>query len=443
MFSALQGVSRFLTRFALFYWLCFVFPFPADLAGLPFRVLPPAHQPAWMKVAGESYGQGYQWLINQKQDACKWVGREVLGQEVIVQPTGSGDTLRNYVGCLCAAAMALALTCLWSLALFLLPGPRSGPADARFHAAVRVVVRFFLLQMLFGYGFAKVFPLQFPEPTYRLTQSFGDLSPMGLLWAFMGFSTPYQIFTGAVEAAAGLLLATRRTTPLGAIMTIVAMTQVVALNFGFDVPVKLYSLHYLAMAVFLLAPDLPRILRVLVLHQAVEAAPLRPLFGSVAWDRVAIVFRTLVVASLLWTNIYQGYERWNDRYGGPPAPVHGRWETTSFKADGKDLGPDDPRRWKTLDFTIKGMARAYGPNPPPSVYKVTWNEEENRLTLGRFMNSPWTALFNYEFTASGELTLTGTLDGKSVAARLKQLPDKKYELTNRGFHWIQEMPYNR
>ena len=30
-----------------------------------------------------------------------------------------------------------------------------------------------------------------------------------------------------------------------------------------------------------------------------------------------------------------------------------------------------------------------------------------------------------------------------LCASLKRAPEKQYELMSRGFHWIQEMPYNR
>ena len=50
----------------------------------------------------------------------------------------------------------------------------------------------------------------------------------------------------------------------------------------FDVPVKLYSLNYLLMAIFLIAPEFPRIVPALVLGKAVEARPFAPLLGRAA-----------------------------------------------------------------------------------------------------------------------------------------------------------------
>ena len=69
---------------------------------------------------------------------------------------------------------------------------------------------------LFGYGFAKVFPQQFGPPgPFKLIEPYGEFSPMGVLWSFMGASIPYVIFSGACEVAGGALVLFRRTTLLG------------------------------------------------------------------------------------------------------------------------------------------------------------------------------------------------------------------------------------
>jgi hypothetical protein len=52
--------------------------------------------------------------------------------------------------------------------------------------------------------------------------------------------------------------------PRGALVSIGVMSPVVALNFCYDVPVKLYSSHLLAMKVFLILPDLRRLLNLFV-----------------------------------------------------------------------------------------------------------------------------------------------------------------------------------
>ena len=72
---------------------------------------------------------------------------------------------------------------------------------------------------LLSYGTIKIIQTQFPFPSFdRLLERYGDSSPMGLLWTFMGYSRPYNFLAGACEASGGLLLFFRRTTTLGALV---------------------------------------------------------------------------------------------------------------------------------------------------------------------------------------------------------------------------------
>lgn len=65
---------------------------------------------------------------------------------------------------------------------------------------------------MFGYGLAKLSGAQFSSPAdFRLFQSYGNSSPMGLLWTFMGHSQVYSSFTGLAEILGGVLLLSRRT----------------------------------------------------------------------------------------------------------------------------------------------------------------------------------------------------------------------------------------
>ena len=95
---------------------------------------------------------------------------------------------------------------------------------------------------LFGYGFVKIVPLQFQRTLlFKMMEPYGDFSPMGVLWSFMGASLPYVIYSGCAEVLGGILLLFRRTTTLGALVSFAVMLNVAVLNYCYDVPVKLYS----------------------------------------------------------------------------------------------------------------------------------------------------------------------------------------------------------
>ena len=94
---------------------------------------------------------------------------------------------------------------------------------------------------------------------------------MGVLWSFMGASLAYTIFAGATEVTGGLLLVFRRTASPGALVSFAVLANIVALNFCYDVPVKLYSVNLLLMAAFLAAPDATRLANALVLNRPAPA----------------------------------------------------------------------------------------------------------------------------------------------------------------------------
>src|SRR5678815_2519601 len=232
-----------LFRLGIIYFTLYFLPFPLHM------------------IPGGGYVAG--WYHQGMQTAIRWVGEHWLGLEgkIIIQPTGSGDTMIEYVRALCYLAAALAGTLLWSIA------DRKRAAYPRLHMIFRTYVRLALAGVMLGYGLAKVFPMQFQVPgPDRLLQTYGNSSPMGLLWTFMGYSPAYTMFAGAMETIGALLLLFRRTATLGGLWTAGVMLNVVMLNFCYDVPVKLYSTHLLIAALIIALPDLPRITRALLLN---------------------------------------------------------------------------------------------------------------------------------------------------------------------------------
>jgi hypothetical protein len=214
-------------------------------------------------------------------------------------------------------------------------------------------VRYTLAFTLFGYGFAKVFPLQFPYPQLsRMIEPFGDFSPMGVLWSFMGSSPAYTMFAGAAEVAGGALLLFPSTTTLGALFSAATLLNVVVLNFCYDVPVKLYSSNLLLMAVFLMAPDLGKLFNFLVLHRAAgRATTFGPLFEKRGPQIAAVVVKSVVIALVVGQNVIGGYRSYRTAVLSPvPPPLYGLYQVESFVWHGKELPPltTDAVRWKTM-----------------------------------------------------------------------------------------------
>ena len=127
------------------------------------------------------------------------LGNAALGiaAPIEVIETGSGDMTWHFVQELWYVTLSAVGAVVWAVV------DRRRP-DYRRHAAwLRVLVRYALATAMFNYGFAKLTGNQFTAPdAMRLSETYGDSSPMGLVWTFMGFSGAYCAFTGLSELLA-------------------------------------------------------------------------------------------------------------------------------------------------------------------------------------------------------------------------------------------------
>lgn len=65
---------------------------------------------------------------------------------------------------------------------------------------IRNLVRYYVASVAFSYGLIKILALQMPFPNLsQLATPLGDFLPMRLSWMFIGYSTPYQVFSGVME----------------------------------------------------------------------------------------------------------------------------------------------------------------------------------------------------------------------------------------------------
>jgi hypothetical protein len=420
--------KRFLFRFGFSYLLLYILPFPLS-------VLP------WI---GPSLAKPYKALWDA---VVPWVGSRVFHVNITILPNGSGDTTYNYVQVFSYLVLALAAALVWTL----LDRRRAG--YSRLHEWLRVYVRFYLAMTLFSYGIVKVIQLQFPSPPLdRLLQPFGTSSPMGLLWTFMGASALYTLFGGACEVLGGLLLTTRRTTLLGALVSIGVLTNVVMLNFSYDVPVKLFSSHLLAMAVFLAAPDLRRLADLFLFNRPAILPADRPLFARRWSHQGTLVLRTAAVLLVAGSGTLEAYRTSKtDGELAPKPPLYGIWNVDEFVADGQARPPllTDKLRWQRVIFDFPGFAEVQlmGDLDDDSLryYPAKLDEKAKVLTLtkGRKDKTKWKSVLSYAQPDPGHLVLEGALDGHPIRTTLHRIDRSRYLLVSRGFHWINERPFNR
>lgn len=415
--------KRIAFRFFFAYFVLCIIPFPLEY--LPFT-----------GTLIEKYNGLWQAFV-------PWVGRHILhlSYEITVFPNGSGDTTFNYVQALCWLAMGVVAAAVWSAL------DRKRPGYEQLHQWMRLYARFWLAASMIGYGAIKIIPLQMPGPSLtRLITPYGESSPMGLLWTFVGASKGFEIFTGCAEMLGGVLLILPRTTTLGALICLADTIQIFVLNLCYDVPVKLYSFHLLVISIFLIAPDLRRLANMFLFNRRVEAATLLPLFQRKWLNLSALALQVLFGLYLIGSSFYQGYEQ-SKVYGdfAPKPPLYGIWSVDEFSVDGQARPPllTDKTRWQRAVFEYAGMLTIQPMSGPNQRFSLNLDMESRTLSLGKRDAPDWKAGFTFEELDSGLLKLEGELDGQKVYARLARIDENQFLLKSRGFHWIQEYPFNR
>ena len=433
------GLATLPERFLLVYPILFMLPFPLALFGLLHSV------PGY---TGSMVASALDWVTGlhtrAPQPVVAWMGRTLTGQEPSFEFTGSGDGLASYLDVLLSLVVAGLIAAAWWA------WRRSTPVSGTVRDACRTLLRYYVAWVMLSYGFSKVFPLQFavmgPD---RVLQPYGDSSPMGLLWTFMGASPGYQMLAGAAEVLGGLLLMFRRTALLGALVVAAVMTNVFAMNVFFDVPVKLYSFHYLLFAVLIALPDVPRMFGLFVGNVPVAPRDLQPFwFHSPRWRRGLGIAKAVLIVALLATNIESRVERM--RTSGPWAPqheLHGVYRAESFEVLGGDAlaagAIPDEMRWVRVGMRPPWTATVQRADGTATRLRMRLDEEASTLALyDRSIIDPPTDPMDLERLEDARHRLEGKFDEHSIRVTLRR-EDGESLFESRDFRWISEVPFNR
>jgi hypothetical protein len=363
-----------------------------------------------------------------------------LTEPIAMSVADSGDSLWSHVQ-LFGFAVISAFVALVAAAL-----DRGRIDHARLYAGLRVFLRYALALAMFRYGFAKLVGSQFMAPNpITLSRTYGDSSPMGLLWTFMGYSPAYQAFTGLAEIAAGVLLLSRRTTALGSLLACGVLANVVMLNLCYDVPVKQFSAQLLLIAVILVLHDAGRLVDVFVRNRPVAAEPDPPGPGRTrqraAWAAKG-AFVTLVVVNVVRAHLMTAEMQAQAVRG----PLYGAWEVEFFALDGEErrLRPDDAVRWRQLVIPAYPWALVRPVRGDATAFGYAYDETAGRLTLTEHRDGE---AHDYVLRASqptpDQLVLSGPIAQGDLHARLWRVPDDTSVLMARTFRWIQEGNFNR
>lgn len=407
---------KLLFRFSCFYLVLYMSPW-TWLADLPL-----------LTVMAEQYGKAESWLVATAN------GHLFHVKDVLVPLNGSGDTSYGYAQLCFFALASVAGALVWTVF------DKRRNYELGYYWLL-VAVRYYVAMVALIYGITKLFGQQMIFPTLSaLATPLGDFLPMRFSWFFIGYSTPYQFFSGLVEVVAGLLLLFRRTSTLGAFVAASVFLNVMIMNLCYDIPVKLFSIHLFGLSNFLLIGDAKRLLNFFVFNKPTQPAPRLTLSNK----RLRIARMALKTAFVILFLIRPFYNMYDSTTGSNGSPVPGKLTTGFFEVEQFRAGVADSLRWKDVIFektntgSIQTADTLLRQRYRRGYFSYSLDSAKSTIAFKKFA-ADTNALFTLQYAMpdTNHILLRGKIRTDSVVIGLRR-QNRHFQLAERQFHWLSE-----
>mgnify|MGYP001596322252 CR=1 FL=1 len=296
---------------------------------------------------------------------------------------------------------------------------------------------YYLALQLLKYGLDKIFKNQFyiPEPNTLYTP-LGRISKGLLYWSSMGVSHFYNVFLGSLEALAAICILIKRTRLVGLLISLVVMLNVVAVNFGFDISVKLYSLFLLYLTIYLLAPYFSRLYRLLLQ----KAGTFIPASDPVVLFRNSFLsaFLKWLVAGIICVETFYPFIK-TKNFNGDLAErpyLHGAYQVKQVIAGTDTLAAKDS---PVKRFFIHRMGYMIFQDQEDNMqdYKLGYDKDSAVFILTDYQLHRILVPFTYR-SSDSILTIQYSKNGKEYKLAGKALDWRKLPAVKKRFHWTSD-----
>ncbi|MHA4896088.1 hypothetical protein ACXZ1K_15145 [Pedobacter sp. PWIIR3] len=382
------------------------------------------------------YGQLTDWLVTWANTVFFHV------RPVLVPENGSGDTSMGWARLWTYLSVGILGAIIWSIL------DRKRPNYTHLNYWLVLFARYFVIMISLSYGIIKVFGLQMVFPNlHQLATPLGDLLPMRFSWLFIGYSAPYQFFSGAMEIFAALLLLYRRTVSLGALVATGVFINVMMLNLCYDIPVKIFSMQMAFTCLFLLANESGRLIDFFILNRAAPASALYHFKYAKKWMRIArIVSKCVFIIIVLAIPFYNSYSRFGSNDTKQQQPVkNGIYAVTSYRINGKEepSAVTDTLRWRNVIFedglgSVASADTIFRQRYKRGYFRYSLDSTKHVLGFKKFYDDP-TYIMEFSFSRpdTNTIILAGLKGKDSLHVELKLLKHH-FQLADRQFHWLSE-----
>jgi hypothetical protein len=305
-----------------------------------------------------------------------------------------------------------------------------------FRILYQLFVYYLVLQLL-KYGADKIFKNQFylPEPNTLFTP-IGQLEKDILYWSTMGTSYSYNIFLGSLEILAAVLILINRTRLMGLLLSLGILLNVVAVNFSFDISVKLFASFLLFLNFHLLYPFSNRLCQ-LLLQKNITALP--------ATEQASVLKKTFIVSFLQWFVIgiivlevfYPFLLSGNFNGDKTPKPyLHGAYEV-NYIIDGKDTLTSSSSPVKRFFIHRDSYIIFQDQQDVMKDYKLSYDKSDTTFTITDYQFKQTVLSYTYQSTDS-ILNLQYFTNGKAIKLIGKAIDWRKLPALQKSFHWTMD-----
>lgn len=264
-----------------------------------------------------------------------------------------GNHLEGYYNWLIALLLALVGAIVWGFF------KREQPIKEynQLYYWLRVALRYRLALAIIFTGVVKLFPIQIPEPTLSdFHTPYGNF----LLWKMYYLtnavsSALYIPSLGILEIIGGLFLLNRKTVTIGAGLLIALLTNIVIVNYVYEIGEQVYSSFLLLIALVIILPDVPGLYNLLFLEKTTQYKEFSPIFSKLTY-KLRSVFQVVFLLTITGFTVLT-FVSWKDtNYPFPKtkgiADIKGVYNVKEFNYKGKILpySITDSLRWQNVVF---------------------------------------------------------------------------------------------
>jgi hypothetical protein len=369
-------------------------------------------------------------------DLIAWLANNVFHLDIPITGNTTTDTTFNYFTLLFVFCTACVGSVIWIFA------DRKSANYGKLYLFLIIVLRYCLAITWIAYGSMKIIRLQFPELTpVMLLQTYGNSSPRGLAWAFMGYSNGYNYFIGFTEYVIGLLLFFSRTSKLGTLLSFGALANIMAFNYFFDDNVKLLSTLLMAMTLFLLSKDTRQLISFFFHNKVIHPKNTPPYHFKQKWKNTTLlILKCAFILYLLVFDLY-GFSSRAKQYGVgiKKSQLYGIYNVQTFIRNKDTIRPliINNTTWEKLIVSaIPGKTSVIFTDDSLKYFLFKTDTIKKVIEMYAEKDGSDKYTFNYSIVKDSTLILNGKWRSDSLQIQLKQYDLNKFPLINQKFHWI-------